>query len=201
MSRAVVRWPAAGRPVGFLKTVRVMPSWRALWFMRWVKLRLLPLICWDMAMAASLPEATAIPVRSWSTVTLWRGRKRMLEPPTRAVGWTRMLVLRFRRPILMRSMTTYMVMTLIREAGGMDRLGLCSYSTLPLLRLIMTAARALRAASAPAGSESMARTSSRTHSQRPGMEGEWNMSFRPYGGRFDGLLPQPAWRWPAARGR
>ena len=25
--------------------------------------------------------------------------------------------------------------------------------------------------------------------------------FRPYGGRFDGLLPQPAWRWPAARDR
>ena len=126
-------------------------------------------------MAASLPEATAMPVRSWSTVTFWRGRKRMLEPPTRAVGWTRMLVVRFSRPILMRSMTTYMVMTLVREAGGMERLGLYSYSTLPVFRLIMTAARALRAASAPAGSESMARTSSRTHSQRPGREGEWCM--------------------------
>lgn len=61
MSRAVVTWRPSGRPEALTKTVRLMPSWRALAVIIRAKPLSEPASFSPMAEAASLADLTIIP--------------------------------------------------------------------------------------------------------------------------------------------
>ena len=97
MSRAVVNWPLAGRPLGFLKKLRVMPRSRAFPFIRFTNPSTLPPMYSATATEASLAETTAMPLSSSASGISLPAWRNIFDPPvrpafrlifTRSEGWT-----------------------------------------------------------------------------------------------------------------
>ena len=82
MSRAVDRCPACVRPWAFLKVDFVMPSARAVRFMRSEKRASLPEMASPMAVAASLADLMAAARIRWRIAMRWPARR-----PSREGGW------------------------------------------------------------------------------------------------------------------
>ena len=107
-----------------------MPRVRALAFIILLKAGTDPPTYSAMAVLASLPDETAMPVSSCSTVTCSFSLRPMREPPVRAaLRLTNVVLSMLARPELIWSMARNMDMTLVNEAGGMGWSAFCSKST------------------------------------------------------------------------
>ena len=107
-----------------------MPRLRALAFIMLMKAGTEPPTYSAMAVLASLPEETAMPVSSCSMVTCSFSLSPMREPPVRAaLRLTKVVLSMLARPELIWSMARNMDMTLVSEAGGICWSAFCSKST------------------------------------------------------------------------